>query len=166
MKSYVIGTNVLHFNHNDEPANRILALESWRRVSFHLPSHCQTRCRHKAWPSSGALWRTGWWKVLRGSCRRFCCFLKHALPPSGSTPRTQSRKIPGNKNGIYLHHVEAVWVTSTEPNRFVCAVAVNRQNYLCFDSTTGARMNSSAGSYWLKRFKLLICGFWILTRKF
>lgn len=42
-----------------------------------------------------------------------------------------------------------------------------RQRYFCFDRVTWARMEwTAAGSCKLKHFKLLICGFQILTRQF
>ena len=72
------------------------------------------------------------------------------------------------KGGIIFTYIRfsAVWLTSAEPNKLICTVPLYRRHYLCFDSTTWARMDWTTASYGLKHFKLLICGFWSLTRQF
>lgn len=67
------------------------------------------------------------------------------------------------------HLLTSCWSSLTDRNwtKQVNLFSTTEQTALSlFWQETRANMNCSAGSYRLKHFKLLICGFWILTGKF
>lgn len=85
---------------------------------------------------------------------------------SGDTVRKKPWK---QHNYIHSHHVFSFLIAPTwkkKKKKIAHTAALHRQHHLWSNSRTWAQMDWTTGSLGLKDFKLLICGFWILTRQF